>query len=125
MSRTHEDRRSRRRRRHITMASNKHGHHLMKDAIEEALLILRYNSHLHLLEQAADQSQRGLFLWDSRRWDPNGGYPTNDEDRISVNEDEDTTTLEPPSLENNDIQLSDHSSKQRSLEDKPRRRATI
>ncbi|CVK87467.1 uncharacterized protein FPRN_05586 [Fusarium proliferatum] len=103
MSRTHEDRRSRRRRRHITMASKKHGHHLMKDAIEEALLILR-----------------GLLPWDPKRWDPNGDYLTNDyhtddEDRISVNEDEDTTTLEPPSPENNDTQLSDHSSKQRSL----------
>ncbi|CVK87566.1 uncharacterized protein FMAN_05485 [Fusarium mangiferae] len=130
MSRTHKDRRSRRQRRHITTASNKHGHHLMKDDIEEALLMLRYNSHLHLLGQTADQSQRGLLPWDPKRWDPNSdsptnGYHTDDEDRISVNEDEDTTTLEPPTPENNDTQLSDQSSKRRLLEDKPRRRATI
>lgn len=93
----------------------------MKDAIEEALLMLRYNSHLHLLEQAADQSQRGLLRWDPKLWDPNGDYPTND----YHTDDEDTTTLEPPSLENNYTQLNGHSSKQRSLEYKPRRRATI
>lgn len=101
----------------------------MKEYIEEALLSLRYDGHLNFLEQATDQSQRGVLPWNRKPWDPNDGYindcPTDDEDGISVNQDEGTTTLKPPFPKNNDTQLSDHSSKQRSLEDKPRRRATL